>query len=608
MRHGYSIIQDKVLIDFSSLYCETSEKLLGSLLFEEILIRYLKRLSENESPIYDRIKDAFHNFDKKDIRRNIIILLRLLNTHKADQIVEINEKYAPLLNIREILYRFIEGLYNFWRKFERYIILSAPQTRLRTRESIHHAQFIKANEILRNLVLKTYRTLCENIIETPFRVYRQLPAGAHIGLFTQHVVWDCPPIYQKLLEIPFIRLVLLQPPAIFYPQRNKRKGLFKEVDKNPVNELELNKDEWFCYPAKIGKLLAFAYFHKSFMSLGTSLANLFDIAQYEDIYSERPDIILLFGGKKLSFSNDPTAFYHDKKNSIIIGYIVNLKEVDYFGYMKKMLLTLHNLLMIDRGLIPIHGAMVSIRLKSKAQANIIIVGDSGAGKSETLEAFRQLAKDYINEMTIIFDDMGSLEMTSKNKIIAYGTETGAFLRIDDLQPGYAYEEIDRSIFMNPNLTNARIIIPVTFYNIVVAGTPVDFFLYANNYETISENQPAIELFDSVETALPVFNSGKRMAKGTTSEVGLTESYFANPFGAPQRRKIHEILAEKFLNQMFTNNIAVGQIRTQLAITGMEQKGPRLAAKALFELITKRIGIKTKYNKKIVKLSEIKQNS
>jgi energy-coupling factor transporter ATP-binding protein EcfA2 len=557
------------------------------------LHRYLRRLRENESPIYENLKEALDGLNEKEIQKHLIIVLRLLNTHRTDEIIEINIKYKSILKIREILYRFIEGLYNFWRKFERYIILSGPQTRLRTRESIHHAQFIKANEILRNLVLKTYRVLCENLIEDPFRIYRQLPAGAHLGLFTQHVLWDCPPIYQKLLEIPFIRLVLLQPPAIFYPQRNKRKGLFKEIDRNPIQEFDINKDDWFCYPAKIGKLLAFAYFHKSFMSLGTSLANLFEIAQFEDIYSERPDISLICGGKKLSYCKDLNAFYHDKKNSVIIGYLVNSKDLDYFGYMKKMLLTLHNLLMIEKKLLPVHGAMVSIRLKSKVLANIVIIGDSGAGKSETLEAFRQLAKDYINEMTIIFDDMGSLEITQSNDIIAYGTETGAFLRIDDLQPGYAYEEIDRSIFMNPNLTNARIIIPVTTYNTVVSGTTLDFFLYANNYETLSEKKPAIELFASAKDALAVFNAGKRIAKGTTAEVGLTESYFANPFGAPQRRKIHEELATKYLKNMFENKTAVGQIRTQLAIQGMEQKGPRLAAKALFEMITQRVGIKTK---------------
>ena len=47
-------------------------------------------------------------------------------------------------------------------------------------------------------------------------------------------------------------------------------------------------------------------------------------------------------------------------------------------------------------------------------------------------------------------------------------------------------EVERSIFMNPHKTNARIVIPITSYGKVIAGWPVDVFLYANNYERLRE--------------------------------------------------------------------------------------------------------------------------
>ena len=53
-----------------------------------------------------------------------------------------------------------------------------------------------------------------------------------------------------------------------------------------------------------------------------------------------------------------------------------------------MNLTLHNLIMIKRGFIPIHGAMVNIGSQRIIRPNVIIMGDSGAGKSESLEALR----------------------------------------------------------------------------------------------------------------------------------------------------------------------------------------------------------------------------
>ena len=39
-----------------------------------------------------------------------------------------------------------------------------------------------------------------------------------------------------------------------------------------------------------------------------------------------------------------------------------------------------------------------------------MMGDTGAGKSETLEAFRVLGDKHIRELKIIADDMGSIEL------------------------------------------------------------------------------------------------------------------------------------------------------------------------------------------------------
>lgn len=586
MKLTYSISSEKIIIDYSSFYCETADKLLRSKPFAHVLHRYLDKLADKKASVYTYFLASYDEPDFGRLHGDLIAALRLLTNHDADEIQHLSTHYGNILRNRQVIYEFVEGLYDYWRSFERYIFLSAPKTKFRTRDSIHHMQFIKSNETLRQLILRTYRTICENLIDTPFRVYRQLPAGAHIGLMNQHIKWDCPSQFVWLERIPLIRLALLEPPVIFNTKMNTRSGLFKEVSQNPLDEVEINPDDWFCYPAKIGKLFAFAYFHKRFMALGASLSNLFELANFDEIYEKRPDIILLFGAEPLQFTDEGTIFYHDKRNKIMIGYIVGSDNVDYFGYMKKMLLTLHNVIMIERDSLPVHGAMVSIQLKNDLNANIIIIGDSGAGKSETLEAFRILAKEYISDMNIIFDDMGSIEYKNES-FLAYGTEIGAFLRLDDLQPGYAFEQLDRSIFMNAHLTNARLIVPVTTYRKITLGTPIDFFLYANNYESVSENKPAIELFTSHKNALEVFNRGRRMAKGTTSERGLVESYFANPFGAPQRSNKHEDLAESFLQKMFKKKIAVGQMRTQLGIEGMEMKGPQIAAKALFKLMAER---------------------
>ena len=58
-------------------------------------------------------------------------------------------------------------------------------------------------------------------------------------------------------------------------------------------------------------------------------------------------------------------------------------HIEYFGWVKKMFLALHNLAVMKKGWLPIHGAMIQMKLHDGSEKNIVVMGDSGAGKSET---------------------------------------------------------------------------------------------------------------------------------------------------------------------------------------------------------------------------------
>jgi hypothetical protein len=75
-----------------------------------------------------------------------------------------------------------------------------------------------------------------------------------------------------------------------------------------------------------------------------------------------------------------------------------------------------------------------------------------------------------------------------------------------------------------------------------------------------------------------------MSKGTTAATGLVRTYFANIFGPSQYQYLHEPLANRFFRAMFDQGVYVGQMRTQLAINGFEQLGPRTAAGNLLDLL------------------------
>jgi len=310
------------------------------------------------------------------------------------------------------------------------------------------------------------------------------------------------------------------------------------------------------------------------------------VAEDSDL-EKQPDAIFLYGvpGNTLdTLAEYPTLFYNDEKNSIFVGAIPDRPEFGYFGYLKKMMLTLHNSLVMKEGNMPFHGAMVKILLRGNKEATILMMGDTGAGKSETLEAFRVLGEKHIRELKIIADDMGSIELDPEGNPVGYGTEIGAFLRLDDLQSGYAFGHLDRSIIMNPSQVNARIVIPVTTFNTVIRGHKIDYILYANNYEEIDDEHPVIERFTTAEEALAVFREGAVMSKGTTTTTGLVHSYFANIFGPPEYRDLHDEIAQRHFKAFFKTGVFVGQMRTRLGIIGYESSGPGEAANELLRII------------------------
>ena len=576
-----AFMDDRVILYGHPGLCRTPEELLSSDGFQMVLQHFLKKMTAQDSPLLNCLQD-FKSGNEYDTRKLSDFLKELL-------VKDVHETAHAKIDL-VLLKDFAEELYSYWRRRERFVIFDRDAEDGGIHLKDYHQIFIRANEEFKSLVLGTYRHICAHVASDWFKVYRQLPAGVGVGFLAEKILWKFPAeTYQKLKNIPFIRLSLIYPPLIYYTKSNKRKGKFNALSKNPMESVKLDSSRWLCFPAKIGDLMVFIYFHKDFISHAAGLSNLFELASAQEIANRKPDGIMLFGVDPSLMEGQLVGYFEDEPNGVLVGAVAyQVPDVDYFGYFKKMALTIHNLIMIERGNLPIHGAMAKIDLKSGKSAQVVIVGDSGAGKSESLEAFRVLADKYIRQLTVVFDDMGSLSLTPDGQVVGCGTEVGAFVRLDDLHPGYAYTEIDRSVFMNPHLNNARLVMPITEYRHVVAGYPVDLFLYANNYDNVDEDHTRLELMTDEVAAYEVFANGARLAKGTTDEKGLVHTYFANPFGAPQKKDKHEALAKKFIHQLLKNGKRVGQLRTRLGISGYETKGPEEAAHALFQFITKNL--------------------
>ena len=575
MLHEFTLSRGRAMINFTLKYCDTKQKLLNSHGFRQVVESFIKQvLKKDEVVIYDYYLEHFG--DEDAVVDSFIEVLKLLTVFDIEEVVAVDNKYSLYFEDKDLFIEVIELLFTYWKRLERYTIVRNTQLG----DGLQNVRFIQANAMFNDLVLSTGRRIQATVNGHETRVYRQATAGANAGLTLNDVNWNCPEEYKGLASIPFISSVVFQPPYISYTKRNTRDGLFQEHQQNPLENIVLNEDDWFVFPARVGSMLTFIYFHKDFMVHGIGVSNLFEMATEAEYVGKKPDIIYVFGYPD-GCDEKRTFYYKDKKNDILIGYANYCDDIDYFGYMKKMLLTLHNVKQIEQKRLPIHGAMVNIVLRNGKESNIIIVGDSGAGKSESLEAFRTLNESYIRHMRIIFDDMGYLQKMEDGKIKAFGTEIGAFVRVDDLDPAYAFEQLDKGVYTNMDKVNARVTIPISTYEVISRGYSIDYFLYANNYNEVDKK---ILIYDNLDEAITVFEDGARKAKGTTSEKGLVKSYFANPFGPVQERAETEVLVRSYFKGMKDAGVLIGEMHTALAIDGKTKDGPREAAEELFTLI------------------------
>lgn len=582
---------NQIIIHTEGEICATVSDLTRSESFKGVVLLYLGHLRAQESPLLDALGLASREVVQDEPDGQIVSLLRDLASTSLEELAA-SSSYAEYLlepQRRAALHQFAEGLYDYWRSFDRFMVLHS-QPGPSSYEHRPYRAFNATIETLTHTVRSFYRDVCENITGNHPRIYRQVAAGCDVGLIAVPSECPLPEEYERTLgDVPFIRHVWIAPPLIIDPPKNTRTGQFQKVDRNPLSALRLSGAQWLCYPAAVGPLLINIYFHQRFIGLGCSLANLFELATDEQI-AAGPDAVYVYGAPPEAlwqFGDLPTIFFDDTANGVLAAAVPGEDRFGYFGYLKKMVLTLHNVVMMKRGRMPFHGAMVHIELKSDHRATLLIIGDTAAGKSESLEAFRSLGRDYIRDMRIVADDMGSLEVDAEGRVVGYGTEIGAFIRLDDLQAGYAFGQIDRAVIMSPQKVNARVVLPVTTLDEVLRGYPLDFMLYANNYEQVDEEHPIVEEFTTPEQALSVFRAGAAMSKGTTSSTGLVHTYFANIFGAPQYRDLHEPLAQEVFRAAFQSGAFVGQLRTRLGIPGCEASGPRAAAEELFRMIAGR---------------------
>ena len=562
MKDALYIHDQTALVNFSAFYPQTTDEILSHESFKHFLDSYLTRLEASDP---ERHAWLCQGLSQTKAIPQLIRFLKLL------MVLDLSEIQHPLLESKTRLMECIEDAYNVWRTLQRCSIIKVSSS-----NSGQVVNFIDADTRFNSLVLSLYRGVQEKVQGTKNRVYRQLQAGTNASMVLRDIKWTQPEGYEYLKGIPFVDQMLLRTPLLLHPKGTKRYGSFQPVSTNPLKNLNLDKESYFCYPAKVGELLIFVYVNNDFAFSGISNANLFELATKDEVQHRKPDGIVLFG---FADGSDDTVYHYDETENWWTAKVSYSPKIEYFGYMKKMMLTLHNVIMMKKGWLPIHGSMINIHFKNQAPIGVVFMGDSGAGKSETIEAMQLLGHPDLIGMDVIFDDMGSFHLED-GKLVAQGTEIGAFIRLDDLDKGSPYKTMDRSIFMNPESVNARVVIPVSSYAEIASSHPVHYFFYANNYV----NKTGLTIVQKATDIKQTFIEGKRMAMATTHETGLSTTYFANPFGPMQDQKTCDPLIDLYFEALDQTGVKTGEIYTGLGVNDRVDDHLAITAQALLETL------------------------
>lgn len=565
MKNAVYIHDQTAIINFSSFFPQSADELLSHDSFKVYLNVYLDRLKEKDEKSYKWLLQGHGRV------RALKAIIRFL---KVVMVLDLADIDHPLLSDKKRLMDLVEDAYNTWRDFQRISIIKISNTM-----SGHASNFIEDDTRYNAVVLSLYRGVQEKIQGTKNRVYRQLQAGTNASMVVRDIKWNQPAGYEYLKGILFVDSILLRTPLLLHPKGTKRFGSFQLVNSNPIKGLKIDKEDYFCYPAKVGKLLILVYVSYDFAFSGISNANLFELATKDEIQNSKVDGIILFGYPD---GTDDTSYHFDRDNNLWVAKVSYNEKISYFGYMKKMILTVHNAIVMEKGWLPIHGSMINVHLKNREKPiGVCFMGDSGAGKSETIEAMQLLGHPDLIGFDIIFDDMGTFQLEN-GKVIGQGTEIGAFIRLDDLDQGSPYKTMDRSIFMNPESVNARVIIPVATFESISSSHPVHYYFYANNYV----NETGLRIVDKAADIKETFVEGKRMALATTHEKGLSTTYFANPFGPMQDQYTCDPLIDKYFEALDSSGVKVGEIYTGLGVTDAREDHLHQTATLLVDTLLK----------------------
>ena len=509
--------------------CNTPEQLLRSLAFARYLKIYKEEFVTNLLHRDANLGEAQHKAD----------LISSITLRDITEILDSNHFPTEELERARAIVKFLDGGFHHFRnksysrlvRLQNEVVSSGTENQGTIKDKVTE----KAAQ-LNDLIMETRRRLLSQVgLGYGVRRTPGMDASPNVtaGEISGHYC-NIPADYSMLCHVPLTMAADIRTGVDYRTPANRRAYPFFQLDHNPLHIGEFNPEEWVSVPLRVGRWLIVAYIHKSrgCIEMEPGLLNLFPFADVEQTFPAiRPDGLFFFGDPNAIVGED-LGYYWDNENQLLIGMVPNDDEYKYFGYCKKPILTLHNVLAIRSGDVPLHCGCTRY-----------LVGFEGG-------------EPYISEMLIKADDMGRVVLERVNgaafrRPVFYGTEIGAFACLDGFSDQAKLAMEGREVGYNNHMgSNARQVVPVAEESEVALGSNLDVLLYMNNFTIKEENQSCIDTNIPVVEAIEHFRRGERVAAGSTqTHRGKKEaSYWANPFPTLMSNEgevLHADLYEQF---------------------------------------------------------------
>ena len=225
MREPFYMVDDTVILNFSSEYHQSLDQLVSSDGFKLFLERYLKDLAVRDIITFEWLTKSRK---LEEMVNEIVVLTKQL------LVLDIDEIYNPLVDVlnRTKTLFVLEDAYNYWRSKQRFSLINASSGNL------SFNSFIEVDSKYNQLILQLYRTCQKKLRNKKSNVYRQLQAGTNGGCVIKRYKLALFNGYTFLKNVMFINTIVLKTPMVLHHKVNETSFDFKQLDSNPIKMLE----------------------------------------------------------------------------------------------------------------------------------------------------------------------------------------------------------------------------------------------------------------------------------------------------------------------------------------------------------------------------------